>query len=403
LRLTHHEQEMLEGRHGEAKKFAMTVLAELGTIYGADGFVEVVSAHIMAHYGSLHDAGLELAERFVAMGGKFCIPTTEDPASVSFRLWRKLGIDEAYYRKQKQLEDAVMALGAQPVWTCTPYLVGNLPRLGQNVSWAESSAVSFANSVIGARTNRTPAGLNYCAAITGRMPNMGLYKTENRYGEVLVKVRAGELSKLDYNALGYLIGKTVGNKIPVLDGLGQSATVDHLKYLGAAAASSGAVAMYHAMDVTPEATGRDPFGGTGLQKVITIDRNKLQKAKQEMTTAQGGPDAMVVGCPHYSLQEIQTLADLLDGRRIEKNKALWVYTSGSVYDLARKMGYVETIEASGGTLMEGNCLVISPMGKANFKTLITDSAKFAYYLPSEHDLKVIFASTEECVQAILAD
>lgn len=183
MELTKDEQEMLEGKHGKAKEFAMSVLVKLGEIYGADRMVDVVSAQIMAHYGSLHDAGLELSERFVEMGGRFCIPTTEDPASVSFRHWKEIGIDQEYYYKQQRLSAAIMKLGAEPVWTCTPYFVGNLPRYGQNVSWAESSAVSFANSIIGARTNRNPAGLNYCAAITGKMPYMGLYKEENRKGK----------------------------------------------------------------------------------------------------------------------------------------------------------------------------------------------------------------------------
>ncbi len=403
MEISGYEREMLEGRHGQAKKFAMEILYKLGRAYGADRFIQVASAHIMAHYGSLHDAGLELAEKFVTLGGKFCIPTTADPLSICHRHWRELGIEEAYFHKQQRLERAVLKLGVQPAWTCTPYYVGNLPRFGQNVSWAESSAVAFANSVIGARTNRTPAGLNYCAAITGRMPNIGLYREENRNGQVLVEVKAGELSTLDYNALGYLVGKIVGNKIPVLDGLQPSASVDHLKYLGAAAASSGVVALYHAIDITPEATGRDPFGGKRPQEVFTIDRDQLQKAKQEMTTAQAEPEVVAVGCPHYSISELRTLSQLLEGRRIKKNKQLWVYTSEMTYNLAKKMGYAAIIEGAGGTFLEGNCLVISPLGKRSVRTIMTDSAKFAYYLPSEHNLKIRFSSTAECVQAIIED
>ncbi|MCD6317771.1 aconitase X catalytic domain-containing protein, partial [Candidatus Aerophobetes bacterium] len=253
MRLTKYEQEMLEGDQGEAKKFAMEVLVRLGEIYGADRMIEIVSAQIMAHYGSLHDAGIELVEKFVKLGGKFCIPVTEDPASVSFRHWKQLGISEEYYNKQQRLANAIIKLGAQPVWTCTPYFVGNLPRFGQNVAWAESSAVSFANSVLGARTNRNPAGLNYCAALTGRMPNIGLYKEENRVGEVLIEIEVGELSNLDYNTLGFIIGKRVGNAIPVLRGIPSNVTIDNLKYLGAVAASSGCVALYHVLGITPEA------------------------------------------------------------------------------------------------------------------------------------------------------
>ena len=401
MELTKYEQEMLKGKHGKAKKFAMNILVKLGRIYGANKMVEVVSAQIMAHYGSLHDAGLELAEKFVEMGGAFCIPTTEDPASVSFRHWKEIGIDQEYYDKQQRLLAAILKLGAEPVWTCTPYLVGNLPRYGQNVSWAESSAVSFANSVIGARTNRNPAGLNYCAAITGKMPYMGLYKEENRHGTVLVELEADEISNLDYNTIGYIVGKAVGNRIPVFRGIPITVSVDNLKYLGATAASSGSVALYHAIDITPEASNRDPFGGAKPEETLKINRDKLQKAKDELNTAFGEPDIVALGCPHYSIQEMQKVSDLLKGEKLKKGKELWIYTSETVYNLAKKMGYADTISDAGGKILDGNCLVISPMGRMHFNTLMTDSGKYAYYLPSEHDLKILYAETNECIQAII--
>ena len=296
MELTAHEKRMLNGDLGPAPRFAMEVLVKLGQIYGADCLVEVASAQIMAHYGSLHDAGLELAEKFVALGGRFLIPTTEDPLSICERHWRDLGIAEEYAAKQERLRRAVLALGAQPAWTCTPYLAGNLPRFGQNVSWAESSAVSFANSVLGARTNRTPAGLNYCAALTGRMPRMGLYRPENRRGQVLISVDAGELSRLDYNTLGLIIGKRVGNRVPVVEGLPESTGVDDLKYLGAAAASSGVVALYHAPGLTPEASAGDPFGGQAPAERLLVDRDALTAMRREMNTALGEPELGVVGC-----------------------------------------------------------------------------------------------------------
>jgi len=402
MELTRYEQEMLDGRHGEAKKFAMTILTKLGNIYGADRFVEVVSAQIMAHYGSLHDAGLELAEKFVALGGKFCIPTTEDPLSICSRHWRDLGIDETYAEKQHRLRQAVLELGAQPAWTCTPYFIGNLPRCGQNVSWAESSAVSFANSVLGARTNRTPAGLNYCAALTGRMPRIGLYRKENRRGQVLVKLEVGDsLTSLDYNSIGYLIGKMVGNKIPVIEGLPEATNADGLKYLGAAAASSGVVALYHAPGITPEATFQDPFGGGSPQATFTIDTDDLVRARNELTTMHGDPDLGVVGCPHYSVPEMQKLADLLQGQKLKPGKQLWVYTSPSVYRLAKDMGCIDKITAAGALVLDGNCLVISPLGKSRPRIIITDSAKAAYYLPSEHGVQIVYTETENLVQSLV--
>jgi len=400
MNLTGLERDMLDGGQGEACKFAMTVLVRLGEVYRAERMVAVASAQIMAHYGSLHNAGLDLTEKFVTLGGKFRIPTTEDPASVSFRHWQELGVDPEYHAKQKRLEAAILTLGAQPTWTCTPYNVGNLPRMGQNVSWAESSAVSYANSVIGARTNRTPAGLNYCAALTGRMPEMGLYLTGNRRGQVLVEIKTGPLSDLDYNTLGYLIGKTVGNKIPVLEGLPDTTTADNLKYLGAAAASSGVVALYHVLDVTPEATGCSPFQGQSPEEVIVIDRDRLVRAEQELNTVTGEPDAVALGCPHYSLPKLQQLAALVDGRKVKPGKHLWIYTSQHAYNLAEVMGCAKTIEQAGALILAGNCLVISPMGKHRFRSMMTDSAKFAYYLPSEHQVEISCAGMADCVRAV---
>ncbi|MDR1573802.1 MAG: aconitase X catalytic domain-containing protein [Clostridiales Family XIII bacterium] len=402
MEFTQYEKEMLAGDHGEAKKFAMTVLSKLGTIYGADNMVEVVSAQIMAHYGSLHDAGLELMEKFVAMGGEYCIPTTEDPASVPFRCWREIGIDEGYYEKQVRLKTAVLKLGGQPTWTCTPYYAGNVPRFGQNVAWAESSAVSFANSVLGARTNRNPAGLNSCVAITGRMANFGLYKKENRYGKVLIKVKAKELSNLDYNTIGYITGKIVGNRIPVFRGIPNTVTNDNLKYLGAAAASGGAVSMYHVPGVTPEAINEDPFGGKRPEELFSIGREELNRATAELNTAVGEPDLVALGCPHYSLPEIRKVADLLRGKQIKKGKDLWIYTSEAFCNLAKEMGLADIIEQAGGRILEGNCLVISPMGKTKYRVIMTDSGKFAYYLPSEHELSIKYAETEDCIRAIVS-
>lgn len=403
MQLTIYEKEMVKGIHGQAKKFAMEVLIKLGEIYEADRMVEIVSAHVMAHYGSLHDAGVELVEKFVNLGGKFCVPTTEDPASVSFRYWKKLGIDEEYYKKQMRLVDAIKKLGAQPVWTCTPYFIGNLPIFGQCVAWAESSAVSFANSVIGARTNRNPAGLNYCAALTGRIPNIGLYKEENRVGEILFEIEDMILSNLDFNTIGYIVGKKAGNLIPVLEGFTSKISIDNLKYLGAAAASSGCVALYHILGITPEAANKDPFKGKKPIEVFKIKRDDLAKAKEELNTSFGNPDVVAMGCPHYSIQEIKKISDLLENQKIKKGKELWIYTSEIVYRMAKEMGYLENIYNAGGKILEGNCLVISPLGKKDCQTIMTDSGKFAYYLPSEHNVNILYAETEECILSIIEE
>ena len=402
MRLTSEEEAMLRGDRGGAVQFAMDAIVRVARGFGADELVEVTSVHAMAQYGDIHDAGLDLLERLHRLGGHCCIPTTQDPASLSFKHWQRMGIPAAYVDKQFRLARLVEALGEQPVWTCTPYEVGNTPSFGANVAWAESSAVSFANSVLGARTNRTPAGLAICAALTGRMPKVGLYWPEHRVATVKVIVDAGELARLDYHTLGILLGKRLGTRIAALAGIPLGVTTDELKALGASAAASGAVALYHVLGVTPEACRSDAFGGQPPQETFRVARADLETtARALMTGHRDAVELVVVGCPHYSLAEVRRLAHLLGGHRVAPGKALWVYTSAEVERHAEAEGLLASLEASGAEVLAGTCAVMSPLPKP-FRTLMTDSGKFASYLPSEHGVDLVYGSTEACGQAAVA-
>lgn len=399
-RLTEEEQCMLRGDHGEAVQFAMETIVRMARGFGAEELVEIVSVHAMAMYGDLHDAGLELLEWLHRLGGRCRVPTTQDPASISFAHWQRMGVPADYADKQLRLAHLVEALGEQPLWSCTPYQANNVPAFGQNVAWAESSAVSFANSVLGARTNRTPAGLAICAALTGRMPKVGLYRSENRVARVKVVVDAGELSALDYHTLGILLGKRVGTTIPALAGIPSGVSRDDLKSLGAAAAASGAVALYHVIDVTPEACRADPFGGQPPSGEFRVRREDLEATARELQTASPGcVDLVVAGCPHYSLAEVRRLAGLLRGRRVAPGKALWVYTSAEVERQATAEGLLATLEAGGAEVLAQTCAVMSPLPK-RFQTLMTDSGKYASYLPSEHGVEVVYGGIDACVRAV---
>ena len=288
MRLTPYEQEMLDGKHGEAKQFAMRTMMKIGEPLGAEEFVEVVSVQAMAHFGSLHIAGRDYMRKLACMGGKCCVPCTQDPASIPWDTWEEMGYDAEYAANQMDLCKSVMQLGEYHAWSCTPYVQGNVPRVGQNVAWAESSAVSYANSVLGARTNRTPAGLAVCAALTGRIPKFGLYFDENRKAQAKVVVDAGPLSDLDYNTIGIIIGKRVGNYIPAIYGIPATATNENLKYLGACAASSGSVALWHAVGVTPEALHGDPFEGREPVMEFAITREMLTETEKSLCTRHPG-------------------------------------------------------------------------------------------------------------------
>ena len=401
-RLTGEEGAMLRGDRGEAVQFAMEAIVRVARGFGAEELVEVVSVHAMAMYGDLHDAGLDLLERLHRLGGRCCVPTTQDPASMSFTHWQRLGVPAAYADKQLRLARLVEALGERPLWSCTPYDAGNVPAFGQNVAWAESSAVSFANSVLGARTNRTPAGLAICAALTGRMPKVGLYRPEHRVASVKVVVDAGALTALDYHTLGILLGKRIETRIPALIGIPPSVTRDELKSLGAAAAASGAIALYHVIGVTPEACCRDPFGGQPPQEEFRVTRGDLETTAKELQTAHpGAVELVVVGCPHYSLAEVRRLAGLLRGKTVGPGKALWVYTSGEVERQAGEEGLLATLEAVGAEVLAQTCAVMSPL-PGRFRTLMTDSGKYASYLPSEHRVELVYGSIDACVQAVVA-
>lgn len=400
MRLNDEEKRMLSGQEGEAKKLAMEILTQVGDSMDADSFVEIASVQAMAHFGSLHIAGRDWLEKLACLGGKCCVPTTQDPASIPFSHWKEMGYDEEYAKNQYRLAEAIMKLGEMPKWSCTPYYQGSVPRLGQNIAWAESSAVSFANSVLGARTNRTPAGIAICAALTGRMPRYGLYLPENRRAQIKITVEAGELTPLDYNTIGIITGKLAGAKIPAIYGLPQSATNDDLKYLGASAASSGSVALYHADGITPEAILTDVFAGKAPEEEMVITRKDIDDAAEKMTsTGAGEPQLAVVGCPHYSSEEVIRLARMIEGKKVADGKAFWVFTTAEIESLMERMGMKAVLEEAGVRIMAQTCLVISPL-VGGYENLITDSGKFASYLPSEHSIKIRYASAEECVKAV---
>lgn len=405
LRLTTYEQEMLDGVHGEAKQLAMKIMCKAGEPLGAEEFVEIVSVQAMAHFGSLHIAGRDYLHRLACMGGQCCVPTTQDPASIPYDTWEEMGYDREYAENQMKLCESVMELGEYHAWSCTPYVQGNVPRVGQNVAWAESSAVSYANSVLGARTNRTPAGLAVCAALTGRIPKFGLYFDENRKAQVKVTVDAGELSDLDYNTIGIIIGKRVGNYIPAIYGIPQSATNDNLKYLGACAASSGSVALWHAVGVTPEALHGDPFEAKKPIMEFTITREMLTETEKSMCTKNPGDvDLYVTGCPHSSTEEVTKLAHLMEGRRVRDGKDMWIFTTAETNNMLMRSGIIQKLKAAGVRMMVQTCLVISPLvGNGKYRTLITDSGKNASYLPSEHGIELIYASMEECIKAVTVE
>ncbi|MGI6034444.1 MAG: aconitase X catalytic domain-containing protein [Limnochordia bacterium] len=401
MQLTDLEKRMLDGEYGEAASLAMSVLVELGRSFDAEGLVEITASHIQGMYMCLHDAGLEWLEKLAALGGRVRVPSTSNPSSICFAPDCGVDYPQDWIEKQYRFKNALVSLGVQPTWTCTPYFVGNIPRVGQNVAFAESSAVSFANSVLGARTERMGAGTEICAALTGRNIGSGLYLDENRIGTALVDVQAGIKSTLDYFSIGYVVGKELSDEVPVIKGIPSGTTGwDELKSLGAAAAVSGNIALYHVLGVTPEAIHRDPFQGRKPKQVITITDDDLRAVEEELTTAASGadPDVVAVGCPHYSVPQMIYLSDLLKNRKVKPGVRFWVHTTLDACQMIKDMGRMEIFERAGVTVLPQSCMNIAPLHHYKVNCIMTDSAKYGYYLPSEYPgASMIYAPTEQCV------
>ncbi len=406
MRLTDREKAILAGAEGEAPKLAMEILNKIGEINEAERLIPIQSVHLVLHaYKSAFDAGVEAAEKIAAMGGRFTVPTTIDPYGMDAEDWVAARTPEHYAKQQIRLDEAVSKMGVLPVWTCTPYYGFNVPRFGDHVAWSESSAVAYANTVIGARTNRQTAIVDICCGILGKAPETGMHLQENRYGEVLVRFPVDrELKSWEYPALGYLLGKKLGSRIGVVSGMMGAPKHEDLKSLCAAAAASGSVTLLHIVGVTPEArTLAEAFGPKKPIDEFTVTADDLSQTRQDMCTAKGDRvDLVALGCPHYTINEIVHVHDLLRGRKVDPGTQFWIYANSYAIDLAEQMGLRRSLEESGVVIRAETCMVISPIANWAFKTMMTDSGKCSYYGPAECHTEMIFAGVDECVEAAVS-
>lgn len=403
LQLTPEQQNILDGNEGPARKLAMEILIKVGEGFGAQRLIPIQSVHLVLHaYKSAFDAGVEAAERIADMGGKFTVPTTIDPYGMDAEDWEGAKTPKEYAVMQKRLEAAVNRLGVIPVWTCTPYYGFNMPKFGENVAWSESSAVAFANTVLGARTNRQAAIVDICCGILGLAPEVGLHLAEERRGQVLIDLRMDRaLQAWEYPALGFRLGQLLGNRIGVVVGMLGTPDTEELKALCAAAAASGSVALLHIVGITPEArTLEETFGGNHPEETITFTKKDLLETREKMNTHKGkNVDIVALGCPHYTINEIITVQKLLNGRKISDNVALWIYANSAAIALAEKMGIRKDLESLGVTIRAQTCMIISPIAEWGFKVMMTDSGKCVHYGPMECGTEMVFGSVEECVES----
>lgn len=402
--LTAQDHAILDGQQGEAARFAMRIVVGQAEVVGAPRLIDVTSAHIdgCLYHGQV---SLDFAERLVGAGAKVRVPSTLNVGALDLLHPDLYRGDPETARKARRLMDLYMQMGCRPTWTCAPYQLPTRPTLGAHIAWAESNAIVFANSVLGARTERYGDFIDICAAITGRVPDAGLHRMENRRGQILFRLSGipDRLLQEDvlYPVLGHLIGARAGTLIPVIEGLSPSASEDQLKALGAAAASSGAVGLFHAVGITPEAPTRlDAFQGAEPEAVLDVTGGMLRQARDDLSTAGDGPiTAVSLGTPHFSLAEFERLLPLLDGTRLRPGVRFYVSTGRDVLAEIQRRGWLPVLESVGATLVTDTCTYITPILDAGPQRVMTNSGKWAFYAPSNLGVEVVFGSAVECIRS----
>lgn len=407
MRLTDEEKRVLDGKDGEAARLAMAILVDTGELFGAESLMPVSQTHIDATLYMV-DAGLEFAEKLASLGARVSVPTSLNPSAIDLVRWKELRVPAAVLPKHQRLAAAYLKMKAIPTWTCAPYQQGIIPRFGEQIAWGESNAIAFANSVIGARTNRYADLMDVCAAIIGKVPRFGLHLSSNRIAKILLELKGFTASMFENDAvfplLGYLVGEMASDQVAAVEGLPPSVTFDNLKGFFAGAASSGAVGLCHLVGITPEAQNREMcFHGARPEKVFQISPKMLAACEFKLQTlASESIDWITTGCPHYSPAEFMRLVQLMDGRKIHSSVAFWVFTSRCVYSWIQGNGILKQLNDSGVMVFTDGCPLQYPHESWNFTAAMTDSAKFASYCYSQTGLPVALGSLADCVNSAVS-
>ncbi len=407
LQLTPDERAWMDGAHGKAGALAMRVVVAAAELLGAPRLVEITSAHVdgCLYHG---DGGVEFAETLVAGGGRVAVPTTLNVGALDLLHPGRARADAHRAVMARRQMDAYLALGCAATWTCAPYQAGHRPGVGEQVAWGESNAIAFANSVLGARTERYGDFLDACCALTGRAPLHGLHLDEKRKATVVVDAGgvpdALKARDVFYPVLGTWLGFEVGTEVSAIVGLPATVTEDQLKALGAAAASSGAVALFHVVGVTPEAATLEvATGGAAPERAVVLSANMLRDVFRRMNTvhdaAGEGIDAVAVGSPHFSREEFAELARLVRGRRLAV--PFYACTGRGVLADLQADGTASVLAEAGVEIVADTCVVVTPILPAAQGVLMTCSGKFAHYGPANTGYDVVYGSLEECVASAL--
>lgn len=398
LDLADNERAMLEGREGEAAAVAMRVICAMAVQQGATSLVPVTQAHIDGCiYASA--ANLTFVERMVELGAKVSVPTTMNAISVDRENWRGQGMDPDFGNPAQRLADAYVEMGCAPTFTCAPYLLETAPQQAEAIAWAESNAVVFANTVLGARTTKHPDFLDLCIAITGRAPRSGAYLDEHRRPAVILEINVpAQVDDAFWPLVGYVAGARAPDRIPLLKGLAEAGPgPDDLKALCAAFGTMSAAPMLHIEGVTPEADLQP------LPDAVTINvtREDLREVWARLNYGPEAVDLMAIGSPHASLEELRVLRDALGG---EVSRVPIIATAGRrIIDEARADGILYDLKKSGVRVFPDICWcsIREPVFPRETKVVLTNSGKYAHYGPGLSGRHVRLAGLNDCIRAAL--
>jgi predicted aconitase len=388
LYLNREEERILNGERGWADQTCMKILTRLGDLYDAEKLIPISSAHVSGvSYKTLGDAPVEFLRALADSGAKVKVRTTLNPQSLDLehltkRLPKTLG------QKQLNILKQFERMGTTKSLTCTPYYLEK-PKRGSHLAWAESSAVVYANSVLGAWTNREGGPSALAAAVIGKTPDHGMHRAENREPNLLVNVETRLQNETEFGALGIHLGNLLRDRVPIIQGLGKTSR-NRLKQLSAALATTGMTNMFHCNN-GPETKG--------IEK-INVEAKDIRHTIEELSTAPCKKcDLVFVGCPHCSPAEMKQIAHIVQGKKVKHGTELWVCTSSRAKETARDC--VDEIERSGGQVLAGVCTVVSWTEKLGIETIMTNSAKTAYYAPTLSKAQTILSPMEECLGAAL--
>ena len=399
VELEDRDRALLDGEDGEGAALAMRLVVKMAEVARAPRLRDITRAHIDSCLYHGH-AGLDFAERLLAGGATASVPATLNVSSLDLLHPDLVHLDDDTRARAKRQMDAYVAMGCRPTWTCAPYQLPDRPAFGEHVAWAESNAIVFANSVLGARTNRYGDFIDICAAITGRVPDHGLHTDEARLATVVVRLEGLTDALLDdellYPVLGHLLGRRAGSDVWAIDGLPSNTSEDRLKAIGAAAASSGSVALFHAIGVTPEAPTWEAVAAERTREE-TITLSDLRAARDELSPVGVGAEigAVSVGTPHASEEQLRRLAALV----AETPPRIPFYVNTGRAQLAGIGSIAEDLADAGVTVVTDTCTYITPVLHEITGPVMTDSGKWAWYAPSNLGFDVALGSLEDCVRS----